>query len=249
LKSWPTTANAGDVVVTDPLSVSSTSQARFAYVYPSRDQWTALHAINLTNGAEKQYSGLIYAGGREKLQPGSNHLFLIDLGLSPQQLYRWDFDVTTGALTSGGESPYWGSYGMGSNLWISEDGTQILMAAGTRFRTSDMTYSGALPLGNLAWADAPAAPSAAAGKWLVQPATSAYSYPPDTTSDQSFWTYDAVYLANPERFDLPRLGLGAASFPLHGRYVFFDRAGTKKISIAQVDASAGLLSDYAVLVF
>ena len=182
---------------------------------------------DLANGAETQSSGLVYAGGRERLQPGSNHLFFIELGLSPQQLYRRDFNVTTGALTSAGQSPYWGTYGMGSNLWISDDGGQILMAAGTRFRTSDMTYSGALPLTNLAWADAPSAPSAAAGKWLVQPATT-WSYPPDTTSNQSFWTYDAVYLANPERFDLPKLGLGSAAFPLHGKYVFFDRSGTKK---------------------
>ncbi len=247
--TWPTTADAGDVVVTDPLTISGRT-TRFAYVYPSRDQWSAIHAVDLGNGAETQGAGYsVYAGGRERLQPGSNHIFLIELGLSPQQLYRWDFSTTTGAIAYGGESPYWGDYAMGSNLWISDDGAQILMSAGTRFRTSDMTYSGKLPLTYLLWADAPAAPSAAAGKWLVQPGTSGYSYPPDTTSDTAFWTYDAVYLANPARFDLPKLGVGTAAFPLHGRYVFFDRAGTTMISIAQVDASAALLNDYAVLTF
>ncbi|HEY3450614.1 MAG TPA: hypothetical protein VGK67_29935 [Myxococcales bacterium] len=250
LKTWATTGLAGDVVVTDPLTLADHT-ARVAYLYPQGNQWTMIHAIDASNGAEIGTDGFgaVYGGGRFKLQPGSSRLILIELGITPQQFYRGDFDPATGALTLAGKSD-WTAHNMGSNFWISEDGLQILMEAGTRFRTSDMTYSDKLSLFSLlAWAEAPAAPSAAAGKWLVQPASDDYSVPADARSDNSLWTFDAQYLANPERTDLPKVGLGRAAYPLHGRYVFFDKAGTKRISIAQIDSDAGALNDFVVLTF
>ncbi len=243
--NWPATVVAGDVVVTDPLPLADHA-ARIAFLYPVRVQWTQIHAIDASNGTEVGVSvigGGVYSGGRIKLQPGSSHLFHLDR--ATQALLRWDFDPSTGALTLGGETPRHDVYAISGDLWISEDGTQVLVGSGTRFRT-DMSYSGKVPLPEdsvIAGADA----SAAAGQWLVQPTGDAWSS--DSTSDQSLWTVDAKYLAGPERTDLPKLGLGTVAHPLHGRYVFFDKAGAKKISIAQIDAKAGVVDDFVVLTF
>ncbi|HEY3450615.1 MAG TPA: hypothetical protein VGK67_29940 [Myxococcales bacterium] len=252
VKTWPTTIPAGDVVATDPLTLADHT-SRIAYLFPHREYYARIHAIDASNGGEIAGSGdqRVYEGGRFRLQPGSSHLFHITLNLSPQSLFRWDFDPATGALAPGGQALNAWRYPIGSNLWVSEDGAQILVAAGTRFSTSDMTYSGEMTLAAhaaLAWADAPAAPSAAEGKWLVQPTGDAWASP-DDTNDLSLWTYDAQDLANPEQTELPKLGLGAVAHPLHGRYVFFDKAGTKKISVAQIDADAGVLDDFVILTF
>jgi hypothetical protein len=245
LKTLPISADAADVILTDPMTVT-THVARFAYVYPLHDQWSNIHVVDLTTGAETLASNSVYAGGRFKRQPASNHVFLVELGLSPQQLYRYDIQTSTGAFNYGGESPYWGDYGMGSNFWISGDGSQILFSSGNRFRTSDMTYAGTANMA-IRSAFAPASPSAAAGTWIVQPATSAY--PPDTTSDLGFRILDAQFLTVNESVDYPKYTRAGVGYPVHGQYVFFDAAGTRRIAVVQVDASASLMNDFGVVVY
>jgi len=239
LHTWPITADVGDVVVSDPVDVGG-STSRFAYVFPSRDQWTAIHVIDLGNGAETTAVGGVYEGMRARLQPGSSTLYAIDPELSPTQLYRWSFDG--GTPTSSGQSPYWGDYPIGSNLWISDDGTQILTAAGTRFRSTDMTYAGKTSIGLIAWADG----SSDAGRWVVQPGVSGS----DTSTahdDTVYWTYDAVYLANPQRVEYPKYLLASSAYELHGHYVFWNRAGTGIVVLAEVDQAALLTDGWTIL--
>jgi len=241
---WPVTADAGDVVISDPITIADRT-TRFAYIFPSRDQWTAIHDVDLGNGAEKTSGGLVYAGMRARLQPGSSHIFAIDTGLSPQQMYR--FDIGADGIAGGGTgSPYWGTYPMGLGIWISRDGVQILSATGNRFRTSDMSYAGKLDLGSsISSADW----SAEAGRWIVQPAVG-YCYSGcNATADTSFWTVDSQYLSSGAETKYPRFVHAGDGHLLHGRYVFYDSAGQHKIAVVQVDASSSLLEDYAVLVF
>ena len=250
VKTWPVSADAVDVIVSDPMTVSGGRVTRFAYVYPLRDQWSNIHVVDLGTGAETLSTGnLVYAGGRFKLQPGSNHVFLVELGLSPQQLYRYDINPATGAIASAAGSPYWGDYAMGSDFWISDDGAQILFTSGNRFRTSDMTYAGNLGGGVARYGFAPATPSAAAGSWIVQPANSPYAYPSDTTSDQSYRIYDSTYLGQLEQVSHPRYARAGVAYPVHGKYVFFDAAGTRRFAVVQVDSSASLLNDHGVVVY
>lgn len=250
LVTWPMSADAVDVIVSDPMTVSGGRVTRFAYVYPRRDQWSNIHVIDLGTGAETLSTGnMVYAGGRFKLQPGTNHVFLVELGLSPQQLYRYDINTSTGAIATAAASPYWGDYAMGSDFWISDDGAQILFSSGNRFRTTNMTYAGTLGGGSVQYAFAPAAPSAAAGDWIVQPANAPYAYPPDTTSDQSYRIYESTYLGQLEQVAHPKYVRAGTAYPVHGRYLFFDAAGTRRLAVVQVDASASLLNDYGVVVY
>jgi chitinase len=243
LHTWPITADVGDLVVTDPLNVSG-RMTRFAYVFPSRDQWVEVHAIDLGNGAETTVNGLVYAGMRARLQPGSFNLFAIDPALSPTQLYRWTFAAGTGDIAPSGESPYWGDYPIGNNIWISDDGSQILSAGGTRFHSSDMTYGGKTSVSPIAWADS----STDAGLWVVQPASLWWD---STTArnDTAYWTYDTVYLASPQRVEYPKFLRAGTAYDLHGRYVFWNRAGNGIVVLAEVDTAAQLISGWTVLLY
>ncbi|BDG02359.1 PKD domain-containing protein [Anaeromyxobacter oryzae] len=248
IKTWPISADADDVILSDPMTVAGSRVTRFAYVYPLHDQWSNLHVVDLGTGTETLGTGSVYAGGRFKLQPGTNHVFLVELGLSPQQLYRHDINATTGAISYAAQSPYWGVYSMGSDFWISDDGAQILFSSGNRFRTSDMTYAGSLGI-RVRAAFAPASPSAAAGDWIVQPAGDPYAYPPDNTSDQSFQIFDSTYFGQLEQLAYPKYARAGVAYPVHGQYVFFDAAGTKRLSVVKVDSSASLLNSFGVVVY
>jgi len=248
IATWAVTADAGDVVIGDPITIADPTTlaertTRFAYVFPSRDQWVAIHDVDLGNGAEKTSGGLVYAGMRAKLLPGSKQMFAIDTGLSPQQLYRFDIGAD-GITGSGNGSPYWGSYGMGLAIWISRDGQQILSAAGNRFRPSDMTYAGKLgvtaPISSADW-------SGEAGRWVVQPSGGFYASDPSV--DTSFWTVDSQFLAAPEETKYPRFVRAPEGYLLHGRHVFYDRTGTRRVALLEIDDAANLLDNYAVLVF
>jgi chitinase len=242
LATYAVTADAGDVVISDPIALVDRT-TRFAYVFPARDQWVAIHDVDLGTGAEKTSGGLVYAGMRARLQPGTGHLFGVTGGLSPQQMYR--FDIGADGITGNGVgSPYWGDYPFGAGIWISADGAQILGGAGNRFRTTDMTYAGKTTL-NAALLSADW--SAQAGRWIVQPSGTYYGTQP--VADTSFYTVDTDYLASPQETAYPRFVHAGDGHLIHGRYVFFDRAGTKRIAIVQVDATSNLITDYAVLVF
>ncbi len=242
IKTWPLAASAGDIVLGDAIAPSGT---RIAYVFPSRDQWVTIHAVDLGSGGETTFA-TIYAGMHAALQPHSSHLFGVTSGLSPAQLYRFDFD-SSGILNGGGQSPYWGDYSMGPRIWVSGDGQQILTSAGTRFRASDMTYAGTVSLGDpnpvgIASADW----SAAAGRWALQPAA---GYGPSTSPmDTSFWTVDTQYLASPSQVPYPQFVHAGHGYAVHGRFLFFDSSGTKRVALAEVDESANLLDNYVVLV-
>ena len=246
VSTWPISATAGDVVLGDPVSIVDPATqiaraTRFAYVFPSSDQWVAIHNLDLGNGAEK-LSESIYAGMRAVLQPGTNHIFGVTANLSPAQIYRFDLDPATGVAGGNVQSPYWGDHPMGWPLWSSSDGLQLLTGSGTRFRTQDLTYAGsvALPASTtggyqgVGWADF----SPDGAHWLIQP----------SASDTSLVTVDSQFLASPAEVAYPPFIHANGSYPLHGKWVFYDGSGARKIVVAQADAAANALFDFTVLV-
>jgi chitinase len=249
IQTWPIDATAGQVVLGDAVSVSGRA-TRFAYVFPLRDQWVSIHNVDLGTGAE-QLSELVYAGMYAVLEPGTNHIFGVTTNLSPTQIYRFDLDGTTGVAGGNAQSPYWGDHPMGSILWMSTDGTQLLTGAGTRFRTTDLTYAGtASDVGSngsnfvgLLWADY----SPDGSHWLVQPGT--VNFGGQSTNDSGFELIDSQFLANPSVVSYPVFQRAGSVYPLHGRRVFYDSTGTHTVALAQIDSSAAALLDYTVLRF
>lgn len=246
VKTWAVTADVGDIVIGDPMTVSAKT-TRFAYAFPRVDQWVTIHTVDLTTGAETLAgTSAIYAGDKAKLQFGSLNIFGTTSGLSPPSLEKYLIGAT-GTATVG--TSVWSAGGV--NLWVSDDGVQILSADGSRYRTADMSYGGKLPDTTcVLYANAPASPSTAAGKLLLVPDTSCYSYPPNAANDDTaLRIYDATYLALQQTVPLPRFGLGSAAYAAHGRYAFFNNAGAKQFAVVQADPSSGLLNDFGIVVY
>jgi hypothetical protein len=88
------------------------------------------------------------------LHPSQTAIYLATTQLSPADIYRYDFDPTTGQFGSSWGSPYWGTYGMGG-VWCSPTGTNLFTPPGNIFSSSatqsdDMVYQTNLSGGGVA---------------------------------------------------------------------------------------------------
>jgi hypothetical protein len=113
-------------------------------------QWVspAISAINGRTGVTIGTGGgfaSIYGVTRGVMSESLGRLFTLSDGLSPSQVYWTGVDASTGSFTgSNGQSPYWGDYSMANPMWLSGDESLLFTAAGTYFRTSNLTYAGTL---------------------------------------------------------------------------------------------------------
>jgi hypothetical protein len=48
------------------------------------------------------------------------------------------------------------------------------------------------------------------------------------------------------KYDLPDFAVKKKSYPSHGRFLFFNAAGTRILAIVQADAASGLSLDYVL---
>ena len=239
VKTIPVTADIGDCVL---------AGNGWAYLFPRVDQWVALHSVEIANGTETNSSSwAIYAGDRARLSPSDpNALYFVTSELSPAQIYRWD--VSGGAAVSKWESPYWGDYAMGPELWFSADGSRLFTAAGTAFRTSsvqsqDLVYGGQISgLASVKQLDCSTSEIAAI------PAVQAGD-PRTPTTDTVVELFGTTYLGYVDEIVLPWWSIGTSAVPTHGVYVFHSSDGTQRFVIVQADGSSGLLHDTAILTF
>ncbi|MBM3274054.1 MAG: hypothetical protein FJZ00_02790 [Candidatus Sericytochromatia bacterium] len=120
----------------------------WVYVFPRRDQWETIRALELTTGREVQHTGEeIYAGTLARLHPDGMAIYGANNGLSPSDIEK--YDISAGAPAYKYDSPYHGNYAMCGNLWFSQDGASIFTRCGAVFRATtvratDMTYTGNL---------------------------------------------------------------------------------------------------------
>jgi hypothetical protein len=138
-------ADAGDLALTDN---------GILVVAGGSDQWTSLQTYQISDGALLGTLNGIYMLGKLALAPAQNAAYLATTELSPQDIYRYDFDPVTGVFGSFWGSPYWGSYEMGG-VWCFPSGTNLVTPAGTVFsssatQASDMIYRTNLSGGSVA---------------------------------------------------------------------------------------------------
>lgn len=239
VKTIPVTADVGDCVL---------GRDGWAYLFPRVDQWVALHSVQLTTGVETNTSSwALYAGARARLHPDGTHIYSITTNLSPQNMERWD--TTQGAAVYAWDSPYWGDYPIGRDLWISRDGARVLTAAGSAFRTSateaqDMVYGG-----KLSGLDAVKHLDSCTDEIAAIPDTP-WSSPTSTVApDTTVELLNTEYLGHSGRITLPDWLVGASAYVTHGRFVFYSSDCSKKYVVVQADAASGLLRDTAVLTY
>ncbi len=221
----------------------------YVYGFPRVDQWTLIHALDLSNGNEVTSTGdQIYAGTLAKLQPGGTAMYGADNGLSPDDIEK--YSISGGTPSYMYQSPYWGDYPMGGNLWFSDDGARIFTRGASVFRTStlqtqDMIYAGSFPnTGTIAAAD----DSTAAG-FVAEINEDPNLWDPDpsmpVTADVTVQLFERSFLNLSRTDTLPSFpGTQAAS---HGRFVFWSSDGMHYYVLVQADPSANALNDWALL--
>lgn len=220
----------------------------YVYAFPRVDQWEEIHTVEVATGTET-LSGIIRAGTRAKLHPGGIAIYGADNGLSPSDIEK--YSIAAGTAQYLYDSPYHGDYAMCGNLWIAEDGARIFTACGNVFRSSslqaeDMRWTGTLaPTGttlSVRWAS----DSIAANEIVVLPGTSWYG---GGDEDTKVHFHERSFMARTSTVSLPRIAVGGRAFPVRGRFVFHAGSGQARFVLVQVDAAAGLLADYALVVF
>lgn len=73
-----------------------------------------------------------------------NKVFYMPSGLSPSDINYFTLNPQTGAVVDGGDSPYHGSYSMGTPLFLDEDQSYLFTPYGTYFSTDTLSYAGTL---------------------------------------------------------------------------------------------------------
>ena len=87
--------------------------------------------------------------------------------------------------------------------------------------------------------------SSGGNRWIVQPGPAA----DDPLTDTALWMVDAQSLSGTERISYAPFVRDGVEYAVHGRHIFFDSQGTRRMVLAQVDAAANLPLDFLLLVF
>jgi hypothetical protein len=192
-------------------------------------QWVspAIVAINGRTGATIGNGGAfasIYGVTRGVMSESLGRLFTLSEGLSPSQLYWTGVSTGSGSFTgSNGQSPYWGDYGMANPMWLSADESLLFTAAGTYFRTADLSYGGTLggPMISVSH-------SASAGEAVALASNSLYSWGAATQYPSSLKRFTGSLLFPAPDVPLPMIG-GQQSYGL----AVFHASDNKRVMVVQ----------------
>lgn len=197
-------------------------------------------SVNLQSGAV--VSGPVSVGYKGRLHPSGN-LIYSTYGGSPEDIIT--FDVSGGPLTFLGDSPYHGEYSICPPFTISSDGRRLYTGCGTVFHAFS---NPATPVAYLASfigtrRFAALAESGAARKAAAIQGDDGF---PPLQFDNEVRVYETEYLTQTGRFLIPDFVTGNGTFRAHGKWIFFNNAGTSLYIVAQADVSSGLLLDHAL---
>jgi hypothetical protein len=141
-------------------------------------------------------------------------LYVVTAGLSPAQIYRWK--TSAGAATYKWQSPYWGDYPMGPELWFSADGSRLFTAAATAFRTSSTQSQDIVYGGQLSGLTAVKQLDCSSDEIAAIPATSWWD-PSTSSKDTTVELLNTTYLGHVDRISLPWWPVRSGAFQTHGR--------------------------------
>jgi hypothetical protein len=228
----------------DALDVVLTSGG-WGYVFPIRDQWCAIHGVNLTTGLESNSSDwMIYAGTLGRLHPSEKYMYGADNGSSPSDIEK--YDIQNGVASMLYDSPYHGDYPMNGNLWFSEDGDRIFTRGKTVLRSSelktlDMYYNGNVDVTNQIQS---LFHSKSADQFFVL--TSNSSNWTTTTGDPYLYVFNYSYLNYLGKFTLESFMSNNKLYNAEGNFVFTDSTGKQIYVLTKANSGAGLLYEWAL---
>jgi len=206
----------------------------WAYVLPAKDQWVAVHSINLATGADSVSARSIYAGTVARKSPTTSTIYLADTGLSPSNMESWT--IAGGAAAYAHSSPYWGDYPFCGAFWFSDDGARIFSRCANVFHatsdaSTDLKYAGSL---GKATTLVSLTQSTAAGR-VVAIFDNGFS---GTDADTRLQLFADPFLTSAGTKAMPMVIANHALLLSHGRFVFADKDGKTLRVIAHVDGAS-----------
>jgi hypothetical protein len=127
----------------DPYDIVVTSDSHL-YVSSGSGQWSYIRGYDIATASNISSVSNVRAMSTIELCPGEQYIFAADTDQSPSDFRK--FQISAGTITSLGDSPYHGEYGIG-HLFLSPDGQRILVYGGHVFRTDNMQHISAVEAG------------------------------------------------------------------------------------------------------
>jgi hypothetical protein len=209
----------------------------YIYIFPSADP-LELFSIQISSGTVSialNPSGV----GAARFDSSFGELYV-----AGTQVSKWDVSQGNPVMISENLS----SVPTCGNLWLSEDGSRIYTACAAVYGASaipsaDFTPEGSLSMaGSLVWA----ADARLNGLLAVIPKQAPGSSP--QVIDTELQIYSVANLSFARQLALPSFSVNGATYPGHGKYVFWNAAESNLVTLEQADSSAPLLSNYGVSV-
>jgi uncharacterized protein (TIGR03437 family) len=204
----------------------------YIYLFPARD-WSDIYSLRISDG-NVTATNAIYEGRVPRLHSNGTTMYLGGNWFS-----KWDISGGVAKIVSS-------SFGMNTcgNLWVTEDGRRVFTACAKAYTSSDipsqdLQYNGSLSATNAAtWVDE----SAAQHMTAVLPVTGSGSFSgPITAGDTQVQIYNDDFLGYQGALSLPQFTAGSGTFAAHGRFVFWNKAGSALYVVVQADTASGLL--------
>ena len=139
--------NHGDrhSIKTYPISVVEASSVMIikdlVCLIPAFDQWTYIQCLNMDSGATCTCSNNVYAGSLGFTDTAKNWVYVVDQGLSPQSMHKYNISrqstTKTLCLEYIHDNSDFGTYYYGRRLWFSYDGSRIFLENGLTLTASD----------------------------------------------------------------------------------------------------------------
>jgi hypothetical protein len=215
----------------------------YVYAATNNANWTNdLTYIQISTGtATTPYEPVYFTGGA--LTADGSGIYGTNDGFSPDDM--WELTLTSGAVTGLNMSPYHGDYGDCGPVFLSQDGTRIYTACSTVYHTStdptlNMYYWGTLP-GSPGFRSL--SESSVLNRIAIIPGQ---PYSPQANVDEQVLMFDNRYLNALGAFQLTPFTVLSATYPSHGKWLFFNSASSSLYVVEEADSTSGLLNDFAV---
>jgi hypothetical protein len=203
----------------------------YLYLFPNNDD--NVYSLQLSTGTETPTS--YYESGPARLYADGQSIYQAGYSIA-----KWNISAGEATLDDLSSTP-----GNCGNIWLSEDGLSLATACATFYTTSetpatDLQYEGTLSnaANSLVWA----AESEAISSTAVIPTTN-YQSPANDTQVQM---YGDAYLDYAGTLPLPQFTVGGTAYAGHGKFAFWNNAGSSLYIVEQADGTAKLLSSFAV---
>jgi uncharacterized protein (TIGR03437 family) len=227
-------------VITVPTDVHSLVLAGngYAYLFPLQE-WGDLFSLELSSGQISRTSA-IYDGREPRLHVNGKSMYV-----GGQSQSKWDISGGVAKTVTS-----WPNSGGCGKPWLTEDGRRLFGDCAKAYTTSevpaqDYLYNGSLSNATrLVWLDESAKVATTAA---IPSAGPSYSSSSKSIDDTQVQLYGDAFLEYLGAIPLPQFTVGGASFPAHGRYVFWNQSGTGLYAVVQADSKALLTGGTAIV--